>query len=282
MVAFVIFGSNLAFADELKLYAPKLAVTNPTFEYKADTEGTGGLIVGGTVTQDMSQWPASLMLTTKVGSGEEMCSATLVGPDTLLTAAHCVEDNSSISLGYKKQHPKGTCNRSPSYVEPGIGKVHGGDIALCKFAPPLTGILFESVSLKSDSVVSGRTILLSGFGCDRNSSSHGAREFRTGVATISTAPTLESPEYEGFVVVNGKASLCLGDSGGSAYQTAQDDVGQRVVVGVNAAVFLDGSNRSVFTALSSPEVSAWIQAWSVSAHICGINADTGSCKKSQW
>src|SRR2546430_1882266 len=68
--------------------------------------------VRGARVAEPAQWPASFY---SVQNGQ-MCSSDMVGPRTLLTAAHCVDEGGIVTLQLSGQSYRAVCNRSPDYV----------------------------------------------------------------------------------------------------------------------------------------------------------------------
>ena len=96
------------------------------------------------------EWPASFI----AKSGSATCTATLIGPRTLLTAAHCVGDGATATVSYLNTPIiSGICRRPTSWsvVEP------SNDWALCLMEKEIirNGLAYEAISLDASAVISG-------------------------------------------------------------------------------------------------------------------------------
>ena len=227
------------------------------------------------LTRDRSDFPASFWFDTP----RTMCSATLVGPNAVLLAAHCIHstDRVSIDLG-SRTHVTGTCVQHDQF-DPDPQRLTN-DLAICKLDSRVTNIVFERVSTAP--VDAKRVLLLSGFGCD---GANVKKVFRTAFAGIDREPTAADDHIiargltTGCVATNKlfircgdeqTASLCEGDSGGATFLlSSPSSIGSRVQVAVNS--FVDSSHRSGLTSLSTASAKAFLDAWSAKGvEICGV------------
>lgn len=141
------------------------------------------------------------------GSG---CSATLVGLQALITAAHCGESGDVVSFVLRGVRYFATLNQSPFF------RSGRHDISVGKITPPLpSDAKLASVS-SIGRAANGLAITVAGFGCFlRNGMRAFDRQLRAGAATILG---LNGRDI-GFGGANA-AILCSGDSGGAAFSSA--------------------------------------------------------------
>ena len=178
--------------------------------------------------------PCVGMLTT----GSSLCSATLIGKRTVITAQHCVGSGGlSFSVGG---------NRYPSSrAIPYPGWRMESDIALVILSQEPTGV--SPCPINIDQVRVGQTVTLVGFGVTGELSG-GAGTKRMGQSRIS------SVDGTTFSIPGGGANVCNGDSGGPSFQTIN---GQERVVGVH-------STKSGFCGMGGTDIRVdafkdWIQ-----------------------
>ena len=219
--------------------------------------------------------------------GRGACTSTLVGPRTLLTAAHCVSNGPVAHVMHQGQRRVATCTMSEAY-DPNTPKGVTADWALCLLDQPITapGLLYERVNTAPNLVKKGTRLLLTGFGCVNTNLTGG----NDGVFRIGAAPVTDVPNANSFdirtEVPTGQPTVCPGDSGGGAY-IATPDLTKRVQVSVNSRtlVRLENGNRivigtSLLSSLSVPEATAFLATWSkkTGQAICGVSSGMADCR----
>ncbi len=167
-----------------------------------------------------------------------MCTATLVGQKTVLTAAHCVDlstthyfivDGDWHSVSWVKQHP--------SY-DP--DNHHTNDIAIVRLSSAI-GVEPSAVSSLAPSV--GQTVTLVGFGkTAEGAADSGTKRIATNTLAHVYATTLE--------VYGAGGNICNGDSGGPSFATIG---GQEVQVGVHSLKLGDCGYGGVDTRVDAYE-----------------------------
>jgi hypothetical protein len=227
-----------------------------------------------------SLFPASYWMYT---SGT-YCSATIVGPNTLLLAGHCIEQEERMTIETTSGNVDGTCHRHPEYSEDGYLR----DLAICLLDRDLTGFAFERVAL--DSPPPDESVVLAvGFGCDGSDVS---KKLRVGIMAVDALPiepddhlslrgvTSITVDENGIPVPTSGVPppiLCPGDSGGATYTFAFPlGEGPRSIVAVNSARTI--TQRSAVTSLGTPANRTFIQDWAgKGAKICGLTPGVGNC-----
>jgi len=210
-----------------------------------------------------ADWPVTFIFRTPGSPG---CTATAIGSQAVLTAAHCLAADSSGTLIIDQQQRPVNCSRHPQW--PRVGTA---DFALCyvdSALPAPTGG-FESLTFDAAAVVVQTEITLLGFGC-RFDGSPGFGLLAEGIAN-AIAVTTES------IDTGAGSTLCTGDSGGAAYLATGTYAGRRRVVALNHA---SDSVHSVLSRITHPEFRNWATQWSrtTGARLCGLDPAAAGCR----
>ncbi len=222
-------------------------------------------LIGGRVV-DRADWPDLI----RIRQGGATCSAVIVGPRAVMTAAHCSKADGEVvpvseseevvlDLGTSGARFTAKCTLSPLY------RSHGHDVALClsnaNLPPPFAVISSEPVRL-------GDTVTLSGYGCTRSDGTGG----NNGVLKVGNVrvvhEAVDEPKRLWFETL-GTVALCYGDSGGPAYKPVVRGQPHQVV-GINSMGNI--RDRSYLVALAVETSQDWILAWSEANHavVCGV------------
>lgn len=203
-----------------------------------------------------------------ISAGSSRCSATVIGPKVILTAAHCVANGGVIQpvdFQVGTQVYQATCQHHPQYRSASV------DMALCKVSAPVD-VKYAVVADRGPAV--GEQVTLSGYGCIRAGGTGGNDgKLRYGEAPVTALP---GPSYPWFDT-RGSSALCFGDSGGPAFVKMASPRGVvHKVLGVNSRG--DIRELSMLTALWTVPARDFFRSFAASEQvdICGINKECGS------
>ncbi len=193
-----------------------------------------GAILGGTTDSSDSN-VFLLMIRSNTGEGST-CTATLIAPHTLLTAAHCVDPRIMQAQSVELYATNATSEQN---VVPGVNvwrvvetRYHPdwdpysltGDIAMARLATT-TGVTPKLFSREDLSTSEGASVRAIGYGTIGNDQGAGLRRQ---VGLVITRVTDGN-----FFIGDGSAKgICHGDSGGPTFKTFPD--GQERVIGVHS------------------------------------------------
>lgn len=196
------------------------------------------------------------------------CTATVVGPQVVFIAAHCVSSG-TVQFTAGPNSYSATCRVSREYRNNPTA-----DYALCETEKVVSGIAYESVNLDPNLLKVGDEILLSGYGCIRAGGGGGNDgTYRIGESRIATLPRGTSND----IVTNTGAALCFGDSGGPAFWINKS-TGARRVISTNSRG--DISRESFLSATHTEEGRRFFSAWAelTGKKICGLHNDAQGCR----
>ena len=183
-----------------------------------------------------------------IGTQGEFCTGTLIAPNLVLTAHHCVAtpdetkdcggfsaptapSQLTISVGLQPGNP--VANASQVFVDTGKpNSICGNDIGLFQLDRDITGVTIARVRLTKP--VAGEVVTTAGYGDDGTGTVTNGRFVRTGIKVDAVGPS----DYS-YTTAAGQAlpvslpageigtgeSTCFGDSGGPLFDAAGNVIG---------------------------------------------------------
>lgn len=185
------------------------------------------------------------------------CTATIVGPEVLLTAGHCRGNGSDVSFSVNNTRYTGKCVRHPDYDR---GGYTNNDWSLCKFAPKISLPVYAYISARTLKV--GDMVTMQGYGAGSNG------RLNVGDADIKT---VNNQDY----ITKGRVYLGGGDSGGGLFAQVKDlKNGPFEIVGINSR---GGGNTSLFNITGLERSQTWFKNYASTQRVdvCGVNKDCG-------
>lgn len=265
-------GTRL-FAVWALLSAPNIACSQSSFEATLPraSDAADIQILRGVAVIEPRKWPATV---TFRGLDHKPCTATIIGPQVLLTAAHCVEHDSTGVVTVNKVATTVRCQRHTNHHDVEY------DIAVCVSEVEIrlekAGDGYERVGIDPKIPKVGVKLQLLGYGCTSASlPTYGL--LYEGVATVDEAPSSGSPKIR----TQGGSAACAGDSGGAAYLESK---GGRVIVGINSRAT---GETTMLAALTDPRTLDFVKRTKTKgqngrleqARICGLDLTLHTCHR---
>lgn len=152
--------------------------------------------------------PGSWKQTVRIQVGNSFCTASIVGPKVLSTAAHCAATGATAKFTLDGVTYSAKMTRHPDYPRKDV------DVCLGIIDKEITGIEYGVLPSSVDVAKKDMPIRLMGYGCINPGSGTGGNDgiLREGMSQITG--------FSGNDLITGKtdgAALCFGDSGGPAW-----------------------------------------------------------------
>jgi hypothetical protein len=192
---------------------------------------SGRAMVGGAPTATTDFGRSIVMI---LGSSGTACTATAIGRDLLLTAAHCVQPGSDYKLvGSEPGQPPilkavTRIERHPQFdMRRLIGHLATADVALIKLAEPLPAqIPLARIGGKTETINVGETLVVAGYGVTVRGDGRTGGTVRAGPLIVtgqqgSLQIRLFDPLSKGLTAGLG---ACSGDSGAPAFAGSDKDL----------------------------------------------------------
>ena len=225
-----------------------LSVLVSLFTTTAFSSDFGARLINGEEV-DRTQYPAVLRI-------NKSCTAALIGPRTILTAAHCADNRSVSTFTVRGKEYKARIYHSRYY------RFHDHDIAIGYVTEEVVGV--RPYSVGGEAKV-GEKLQIFGFGCTQPGGTGGNDGIlRTGMATMTSFSRLDVVSTDG-------AALCFGDSGGPAFVETED--GTAKILGVNSKGNIKDTNYNARTDLQISKDFFQRFARYFKTDVCGVNVD---------
>lgn len=188
-------------------------------------------VMRGKVVRDPNGLRASVVRVES--SGGELCSGALIGPDIVLTAAHCLTDSGRYRVTAVDRRFRPTSMRAvaaavhPAFVPGTTPRTQPGiDLAILKLERPLTSG-FRPLDLRqAGRAGTGDTVILAGFGVVSENQKRSARTLReTSLVVLGPMQVMNRVLVVADQTRLGEttgAGACRGDSGGPILARAED------------------------------------------------------------
>lgn len=222
-------------------------------------------IIGG-VPVSGAKWRATYISASPISGNQSIgCTATVIGPQVVLTAAHCVPDNGLLVI--EAINVRARCTHHGGYSEV---ENYANDIALCANPSPIQlpgNARYERLNINPAYPLNKSRVRLLGYGCTTPGGDMSS--------TLYTGTTNVAGKSTGKIALSGGVQLCPGDSGGAAYVENAEET-RRAVVGVNSTVATNYA-MSFLTNVAAPGVADFIVQWKTQNGLAICGYDHGHC-----
>jgi hypothetical protein len=234
--------------------------TGAAYEVLAADDSVPTLINGEIL--EIADWPFIVNIRT----GNSGCSATVVGPKTIVTASHCGTTGATTTVKVNGKEITGKFERSPLYPR------QDHDIAVVILNEEIKKEDVKVFASVSGIASVGAKTYLAGFGCTQAGGGGADGKLRGGVVEITG--------FSGFDVVSGgqdgSPALCFGDSGGPMFTEKSNK--KPKLLGVNSKGNIRNTNYNARLDIKESRDFLTNMASKNSTVICGINGSSDVCE----
>jgi hypothetical protein len=220
-----------------------------------------GIVAGRDVKPSESVGNSVVALVARLSHGESLCTGSIIAKDTVLTAAHCVDEQAKqLVIVFSRDARKAKAEnirratsfeQNPRWQSP-RSEFGRGDLAVVHFEGGLpSGYEPIKIAPASWTPTRGDETMLVGYGV-----TNGAREEGSGKMRETWTTILGSASQTEIVTDGQKASVCFGDSGGPALVRTGKTLAQW---GIASAVMNKGCDKASIHTNIAPYAS-WIKA----------------------
>jgi hypothetical protein len=262
---------------------PRLVVNNGDIVFRALLDRKQDPLqpkIGNGDVLNTKEWPA----TVEADSDGIPCTGTLLGPEVLLTAAHCVGDDKIATIKFDdKSTVSGKCARHPDWSESN----RSPDFALCRMTTiDRKGLLFEHLVLDASSITVGSRLFIVGYGCIDLTKQTRDGLLRGGGTAIKSLPVTAGIWPHWLLTEradeSGGSFACPGDSGGAAY-IVRSDKSRRVVAVLSAVGDISSEpdyTTSYLSTTGSGALASFLSTWRKEGKplVCGLPPNPPKCR----
>ena len=234
-------------------------------------------IIGGTAVPDGKYLFMAYIKLYRNGKPFAACSGTLIDPDSVLTAAHCLVDTSGATVvvgrtDLRQRNQGQEIAASEPFIHPRYNHpAFAYDVGVLMLSRPVKGIkpIKLATAKQNNLETPGRKLTVAGWGVTkpkgklvpprmREVSVPVVSDSRADRAYATAPPSVRAPYYPSLQVAAGEKGKdsCVGDSGGPLF-----DPGSRTEVGITdygplpcAQVRYPG----IYTEVNNPQIRKWI------------------------
>jgi hypothetical protein len=199
-----------------------------------------------------------------VRSDHEDCTGTLIGPMTVLTAAHCVPSSPSTLVSFESDggNRDASCWRHKNYVD-----VPKFDVAVCQLQKPLQTLTPERLAPKTTTIQPPDVVSFVGYGCYVRT-----KLYTSGVRRKGEGKVVDTKQE--VLTIEGDG-VCDGDSGGPVFRGPASDRGPVVAVISDDGMLY--KPQSLFVSVLDPAIRDWLDEMKSTVTICEEGVALAGC-----
>ncbi len=174
---------------------------------------------------DAASFPSVVWIESSTG----LCTATIVGPQAIITASHCATNGDTVTFDHKGKTYTAKITQSDLYED------DDHDVAMGLVSKVIPDAEPTSVAGKAKI---GKNVVMAGFGCTQAVTGEGGND-----GTLRTGPSLirHFDHYEMVLKMEDGVAGCFGDSGGPVFMESAQG---RTIIGVNSKANISDTTYS--------------------------------------